>query len=141
MGEETSEQKVRLAEDFLLQKCDFSLTPPESITHAIQQIQTDPTQTTLSQLVESSGYSRKQFIHLFRKHLGLRPKDFQRIVRFSNALSQIQSGTAVNWAHVSADCGYSDQPHLIRDFKQFSGFSPQQLQDAGFDRLNFFPVD
>ena len=113
----TSEQKVRLVEQFLLQNCDFSLKPPASISHAIQRIQDDSTHSKLSDLVDASGYSRKHFIHLFRKHIGLRPKDFQRILRFSKALAQIQSRGAVNWAGVSTDCGYSDQSHLIRDFR------------------------
>lgn len=135
------EQKVRLAEEWLQRSCDLNLAPPETITSAMDNIRQNPTQKELSVVVEASGYSRKQFIYLFRKHIGLRPKDYQRIFRFSKALAQIQNGDTVRWTDVSLDCGYSDQSHLIRDFKHFSGFTPQQLRDAGFSRDNFFPVD
>lgn len=138
---DSSEEKVRLAENFLQENCDFALKQPAGISAAVRELRADPTQANLSQLVEASGYSRKQFIHLFRKHIGLRPKDYQRVMRFSEALRQTQTVKAVNWAAVSIDCGYSDQSHLIRDFRKFSGFSPKELQDAGFDRSNFFPME
>ncbi|MEM8736508.1 MAG: helix-turn-helix transcriptional regulator, partial [Planctomycetota bacterium] len=124
---ESSEEKVRLAEKFLLQHCDRDSVQPDRIVAAVRKLQAEPTRANLSELVEASGYSRKQFIHLFRKHVGMRPKDFQRVMRFTDALRQIQSAEAVNWAAVSLDCGYSDQPHLIRDFRTFSGFTPKEL--------------
>ena len=33
----------------------------------------------------------------------------------------------VNWAGIAAEAGYADQSHLCREFRRYTGFSPQQL--------------
>jgi AraC-like DNA-binding protein len=33
----------------------------------------------------------------------------------------------MEWSHLAVDCGFFDQSHLIRDFVEFSGFSPAEF--------------
>ncbi|TIS77106.1 MAG: helix-turn-helix transcriptional regulator, partial [Mesorhizobium sp.] len=49
-----------------------------------------------------------------------------RIVRFNRALS-LSKRQDDNWAGIAADCGYADQAHLVREFRQLAGETPSGL--------------
>lgn len=79
-----------------------------------------PLQSLLAGLM---GYSHKHTIDLFKEKCGLSPKMIQRIFRFNTVLMRAQSSN-LNWTVLSHDAGYTDQSHFIKDFKQFTGFTP-----------------
>jgi AraC-like DNA-binding protein len=72
------------------------------------------------------GLSERQFIRLFAAEIGVRPKLFSRVRRFQHALTFTRRQASVEWSHVSTECGYFDQSHMIRDFIAFSGVSPAE---------------
>jgi AraC-like DNA-binding protein len=56
---------------------------------------------------------------MFLREVGLAPKTLARIVRFQKVLGSTGDGATVAQA-----CGYCDQAHLIRDFREFAGEPP-----------------
>jgi AraC-like DNA-binding protein len=79
---------------------------------------------SMASLAEALGYSQKYLIAQFREHLGLPPKTLARVMRFESAVRTIRSEHRPDWAQIVVDCGYYDQAHLIREFKQFAGMTP-----------------
>ena len=65
--------------------------------------------------------TRQHLARLFAQEVGVSPKRFAKIVRFRFAL---RLGSRKPWADVAAALGYSDQSHLIADFREFSGTTP-----------------
>lgn len=63
----------------------------------------------------------RQLRRLFARHIGLAPKVFARIVRFQAALGALRTAPAPDWAGAVEAAGYFDQPHLLREFRQFHG--------------------
>ena len=56
----------------------------------------------------------------------MNPKEYARIVRFQKSMWMLQCGNR-NYADIAAASGYSDQSHLIREFKSMTGHTPRSL--------------
>lgn len=110
------------------------------VEFAIARIRDNPSLLSLDAIAERTGYSHKHMIHLFKKHVGLTPKAYQRIIRFNQVLAEIESRQQVNWIALAQDCGYFDHAHFIREFRRFSGFSPRQFQRLRGEYINYIPV-
>jgi len=80
-------------------------------------------------LAGSLDVSRKHLNTIFRQQLGMSPKAYARMVRFSNAVEAMQSGALgfASLADLAAHCGYSDQSHFNREFSAYAGESPRSL--------------
>ena len=135
------EQKLNMAAQWLMDRFEPALAPPHPISTAINQIVTHPVLPTLKDILNQQDYSKKHFLYLFKKYVGLSPKSLQRILRFAEVLRLIQSEEHISWAQISVDCGYYDQSHFIKDFLHFSGYNPKEFLDEDHERPNFFPVD
>lgn len=86
------------------------------------------------------GMSSRGFIEAFRRETGYAPKVFARIHRFQRLLRRIHQCGDVDWADVALACGYYDQSHLIRDFREFSGLSPSAYLAARTEHFNHVPM-
>jgi len=90
----------------------------------------------VSALAREVGLSVRQFERRFHASVGLPPKLFCRTQRFTHVFHAI--GTGSNWADAAVECGYFDQAHLIRDFKELSGQTPAALLADDADLARHF---
>ncbi|WP_409055105.1 helix-turn-helix domain-containing protein [Streptomyces sp. SYP-A7185] len=75
-------------------------------------------------LAAELGWSRRYLTDRFRGEVGLSPKTFARVLRFEHAHALATVHTPLPWAEVASVCGYADQAHLVRDWREFTGRSP-----------------
>jgi AraC-like DNA-binding protein len=81
----------------------------------------------IGELAERVYLSRRRLSTLFAAEFGLTPKEAARTMRFTHAVARIGEGVrggALDLAGVAAECGFADQPHLDREFREFAGTSP-----------------
>ncbi|WP_022917576.1 helix-turn-helix transcriptional regulator [Ruania albidiflava] len=83
---------------------------------------------TVGGLAEHVALSERQLRTLFDRELGLGPKGVARLMRFQHASAQIAAGVRTgqeqSLAQVAQQCGYYDQPHLVREFHDLAGIAP-----------------
>jgi AraC-like DNA-binding protein len=82
----------------------------------------------VTELAAETGWSDRHLRARFREETGLSPKAAARVIRFDGArrrlLRQAASGAPQALADLAADCGYYDQAHLARDFRDLAGCPP-----------------
>jgi AraC-like DNA-binding protein len=83
----------------------------------------------ISSLVAGLNLSYRQVLRRFREAAGLTPKDFARLRRLRAACVQAVRSTDPHWADLSANTGFSDQSHLVREFQDMYGWPPRLVHE------------
>ncbi len=90
-------------------------------------------------LAKEVGWSRRHLGERFRREFGLTPKVVGRVMRFEVAHRMLRAVARPGLAEVSARCGYADQAHLTREWRELAGCTPSNwlaeelpsVQDTG----------
>lgn len=85
---------------------------------------------SLETIQKQHHITERQLERKFMHHLGITPKLYQRILRFECALLQLSGPQTISLTDLAYACGYYDQAHFIKDFKAFSGFTPNQFMHS-----------
>jgi len=104
-----------------------------AIAHALAPQATGWAHTRVMDIQREGGYSPRHFIALFRAAVGLTPKHYYRVKRFTAALQSLASSGGANLADLAASLGYADQSHFTREFRDFAGITPRQYRPRGPD--------
>ncbi len=70
------------------------------------------------------GWSRRHLSERFRVELGLAPKVAGRVVRFERARRLLERADRPGLADLASACGFYDQAHLNREWRELAGCSP-----------------
>jgi AraC-like DNA-binding protein len=115
------ESRFRLVESVLIERLRPAAADSRRTRMAISLLHA---QRPIGTIEDELGMHARGFIAWFRYHIGPSPKEFARIERFQRLLKMAESGE--NWGSRAAGAGYSDQAHMIREFKNFAGITPTQ---------------
>jgi AraC-like DNA-binding protein len=87
------------------------------------QIERSAGAVAIAELRAQTGFSKTRLVATFRDQIGVAPKRYARIVRFSRAMAILQAGP-VALVDVALAAGYYDQPHMNAEFRELSGLTP-----------------
>lgn len=112
-----------IVESFLLQQIK-TLKPALPIDIAFLELMRSEGMIPIEKVASLSCLSLRQFERKCKDRIGFPPKLFARVVRFSKAYRLRENFSHLSWTSIAYDCGYFDQMHFIRDFKEFAGVPP-----------------
>lgn len=76
-------------------------------------------------LADRLGVTRRHLERRFLEVVGISPKRLARITRFQHALHTLEhTHVPGRGATVAAACGYADQAHFVREFRELAGCPP-----------------
>lgn len=79
---------------------------------------------SMRELLELTGWSRRRLAGRFREHVGMTPKALARLARFRHAERLLRAPGHRSITSVALTCGYYDQAHLNRDYRELAGCTP-----------------
>jgi AraC-like DNA-binding protein len=89
----------------------------------VEHVERDPG-AGVRALADALGVSVATLERIAAAALGMTPKEALRITRHNRTWAALQAPGAVSWVQVSAEVGYADQSHFIREFRAFTGTTP-----------------
>jgi AraC-like DNA-binding protein len=98
---------------------------PRDMKAAVERIVARGGRVDISRLAMSLGVTRQHLARRFAAHVGVTPKTLSRVMRMREAI-RMAAASRVNWAAVAADLGYSDQSHLVAEFRSLTGLTPSR---------------
>ncbi len=99
----------------------------DDVTRAWRRLRQASGSITVAELADAVGRSRRYLELRFRDQIGVPPKTAARVLRFHYALRLATGSGRPKWSEVAVQCGYVDQAHLTRDFRQLAGCTPTDL--------------
>jgi AraC-like DNA-binding protein len=135
----------------LLRRLEDGTDPDAEVAWAWQRMVRTGGTVAVQRLADEVGWSRRHLLSRFRNQIGLAPKPAARVVRFARATRLLTPVLSINaaaeqgggpyggqlvppsqtgspgqsrprsLADVAARCGYADQAHLAREFRDLAG--------------------
>lgn len=133
---ETLEERIAITERYLLghiRKDRENRLFMETAT----QILKDRGGRNMAHLAGELHVSTRQMERVFQENMGISPKKFSSLVRYQYLWQDILFLSRFDVQDAVHRYGYTDQAHLLRDFKRFHGMTPREakqyaLRDVAF---------
>jgi AraC-like DNA-binding protein len=122
-----------LVERFLARRLEVAAVPPPGVEWSWARLRQSGGRASIGALASELGWSHRRLIARFREHIGLAPKTVARVFRFDRAVEALRSPQPAGIAEVAFACGYFDQAHLNREFRELAGTTPAAFVGAALD--------
>ncbi len=124
---ETFQDRVGHFEMYHYERTRKSKPVPGLVHEVLRKINSSHGDIRIQALADETGYSARHLNNMFKKHVGVSPKFYERVVRFQRCLDQLRNHRTGDLTELAYDAGYYDQAHFINEFKEFSMKTPTQV--------------
>lgn len=140
-NEATAEAKVRVLSACLWEQlCRRDGALQAATRYALQRLIQSQGNISMKELRNELQVSERTLERRFQEGIGLSPMLFARICRFQASLNQLRSQSYDKLSDIAFEQEYADQSHFIRNFKEFTGFTPFQFRKSITETVENFPV-
>jgi AraC-like DNA-binding protein len=95
------------------------------VARAVRAIDASGGLIAIDRLARSMGTTRRHLERLFLDRVGISPKRLARLTRFQRAVCLLEhEAPGPRGAATAHACGYADQAHFVRDFRELAECTP-----------------
>lgn len=117
-------KRISVIENYLISR--MNPAPPDVLVlSALSLIYKSKGNIRIRELIKSLHSSQSPLEKRFRQVIGTTPKKFASLVRFKNTLGNYKAQDSLT--SLGYEAGFYDQAHFIKEFKNFTGESPENF--------------
>ena len=106
-----------------------------TIDCAVAQILLHKGNMSVSQLAQECFISSRQLERVFHEYVGITPKKLCNLVRYQCLWSELLSNPGFHVTDAVYRYGYTDQSHLMREFKRYHTMDINQAKKCAYDNV------
>lgn len=129
LNAKTTYERINIANHFLLSKLQHTDRKTDLIDWSLQQLFTNPG-IQIKDLPLNVKITDRHFRRCFEREMGISPKAWQKLARFTQSMYFMQHRRFQKLAEVAYACGYCDQSEFNEEFKFFTQYTPKQFLKA-----------
>ncbi|KAA2223359.1 helix-turn-helix domain-containing protein [Chryseobacterium sediminis] len=122
----TTEEKIHIVETFLLKRLNRE-TIDRIVQSTIDLLLNVDGKISVNELSRQTNINRRQLERKFSSVIGLSPKQLSKTIRLQTTLKHLLNKEYTSLTALAHESEYYDQAHFIKDFKEFTGFTPKEF--------------
>lgn len=137
----STSERITIIESFLLSKLTDSRTIDEIIKSTVDIILESNGQISINELSQKQEIHHRQLVRKFSKTIGLSPKQLSKTIRLQTTLKSLLNQDVSKLTDAAYQNDFFDQSHFIKDFKEFTGYSPKDFYSENLRMSTLFDKD
>jgi AraC-like DNA-binding protein len=121
-------ERVQVIERFLILRMN-AREPDKLVLAALALIHQSKGNIRIRELMEQLHISQSPLEKRFRQAVGASPKKFASLVRLKSAIRRYQPKSSLT--ELAYEAGFYDQAHFVKEFKAFTGDTPEKYFKSG----------
>lgn len=131
----TPAAKFSVLEEILIRQCRPRFDP--AIQYAVAALRRGE---PLARVTERLGLLPRTLARRFASQVGVTPKRFARLQRLQRVLRAARKLPAPHWSVIAMQHGYTDQSHLVHEFREMADITPSGYKPHSALRGNHIPL-
>ncbi|UKB77372.1 helix-turn-helix domain-containing protein [Chryseobacterium sp. MEBOG07] len=122
----TVQEKITIVETFLLERLNTE-TIDKIVQSTVDLLLNVDGKISVNELSKQTNINRRQLERKFSSAIGLSPKQLSKTIRLQTTIKHLLNKEYASLTALAYESEYYDQAHFIKDFKEFTGFTPKEF--------------
>ncbi len=134
----STSERIKHIETFLLNRLANTETVDRIVKSTVETILTVNGQLSINEISKQTNINRRKLERKFSLTIGLSPKQLSKTIRLQATLKMLLNKKFTSLTALAYESEYYDQAHFIKDFKEFTGFTPKEFYGESLKMSSHF---